>query len=135
MRTASVSTKSLDLFQQLGSCGWNHGGGTVSVLGQGLAEAGAFAEDEIEPALWVWAHALGLTRMSEPMSGAVEYHGHVSGCSVLVWGVVDRDCWEEAPSAMELRCALVPDGHRAELGESQATSCPRFAIARGTAGG
>ena|SRR5436305_13249252 len=55
------------------------------------------AEDQVLDVLTRWARALGLTQVSTSpnMAGSVTYTGEVEGRDVVIWGVTDRDTWEQ----------------------------------------
>jgi hypothetical protein len=60
---------------------------------EGYASAD-YSDAEVPAVLAKWAEYLGLTQKARPMSGTLEYGGHVAGVNVSVWGVVDRDAFE-----------------------------------------
>jgi hypothetical protein len=55
------------------------------------------AEDQVAGVLARWAQALGLTQaeLGPNMAGSVTYEGTVEGRPVQIWGVTDRDTWEQ----------------------------------------
>jgi hypothetical protein len=75
---------------------WNLGNpvGSTAITGiKGLAGSD-YRDEEIPAVLAGWARLLGLSPVSEPMTGATEYAGTVDGCPVLVWGITDRAVWD-----------------------------------------
>jgi hypothetical protein len=65
----------------------------------------AHTESEVAGVLARWAQVLDLTEavMGPNMAGSLTYAGEVEGRQVVIWGVTDRDTWEQ-PAAQP------PDG-------------------------
>ncbi|MBB5153181.1 hypothetical protein [Saccharopolyspora phatthalungensis] len=54
-----------------------------------------FTEDQVSEALQKWADHLGLCKDEDPMVGSASYSGAAGGISIEVWGVTDRDRWDQ----------------------------------------
>ena len=54
-------------------------------------------EVAIVAAAWAWALGLTLVPAGPSMAGSVTYEGTVEGRPVVIWGVTDRDAWDNGP--------------------------------------
>lgn len=75
---------------------------TLTPSGALWGHAGAdCAEDEVAGVLARWAQALDLAQdqVSPNLAGSVVYSGTVEGRPVRIWGVTDRDTWENPGGA------------------------------------
>jgi hypothetical protein len=62
------------------------------VTGQAGAE---YSDDEATEALEAWSDLLGLTAAPMLTAGTDTYHGLVDGMHIQVWGVTDRDAFDQ----------------------------------------
>ncbi|GAA3435621.1 hypothetical protein [Kutzneria kofuensis] len=70
------------------------------ISGQAGAE---YSDDEAAEALEAWADLLGLTAHSLAVAGTDTYHGLVDGVDIELWGVTDRDAFEQDTAPAEDR--------------------------------
>jgi len=54
-------------------------------------------EVAIVAAAWAWSLDLTLVPAGPGMAGSVTYAGAVEGRQVVIWGVTDRDVWDNGP--------------------------------------
>lgn len=54
-----------------------------------------YADDQVPGALRAWAEHLGLSEDVDPLLGSASFSGESRGVVVELWGVVDREQWEQ----------------------------------------